>query len=149
MEGRGKDGHKEQDVHTTIKRCQEGKKKIWQTVLAYEQIFDHFATIAPNLQMTRQVKLMQKYLYQNIFNQPFRKFACPTKKYFFLKNNILTSLDIWHNLSIQNILHENVLAVPVQPLLNDPGDLVCHIKGIATLISNGNPTWGIQRKYCG
>ena len=47
VESWSKDGHKEQDVHTTVKRCQEGEKKIWQTILAHEQIFDHFVTILP------------------------------------------------------------------------------------------------------
>ena len=42
-----KDVKKVKDVHTTVKRCQEGEKKIWQTILAHEQIFDHFVTILP------------------------------------------------------------------------------------------------------
>ena len=42
-----------------------------------------------------------------------------------------------------DILHINVL-VPIQLLVNDPGDMVCHIKGMATLISNGKPVKGTE-----
>ena len=61
--------------------------------------------------------------------------------------HLLNNLDVGYNL---DILHVNVLAPIRSVVANDPGDMVCHIEGMATLISKGNVNRaGDIRKYCG